>query len=223
MEGKFNLIGGFSYGRALLLNCFFTFSSFLMTFSPMQVPTPQNGVTGTQRLYPLVIQLDCTSWKIAAPAYASKPMEVTPERYAMAKTAYLAYVGAMFRLFDGWSGGTNGDALAKLMVDLHATETVEQYKQFWTASNIGKSTGDGKQSLECPAQRFIDQLKISSYPGIKEGQADTFIKHGRLSVINLVQCNRLASWAGLKMLVPPMDWSTRRFEFKKALQAAIKP
>lgn len=193
-----------------------------MTFSPMQVPTPQNGVTGTQRLYPLVINQDCTTWKIPVPSYASAPMAVTPEQYELAKIAYLKYVGSILRLFDTWSGGTNGDALAELMADLHATETVEGYKLFWAANNIGKSTEDGRPSPDCPVQRFIDQLGISGYAGLKEEQADRFKLYGPGQVINLMQCNRLASWSGLKMLVPPANWSTRRLEFKKALVAATK-
>lgn len=182
----------------------------------MQVPTPQNGVTGTQRLYPLVINQDCTTWKIPVPSYASAPMAVTPEQYELAKIAYLKYVGSILRLFDVWSGGANGSALAELMADLHATVTVEEYKQFWAASNIGKPSPD------CPVQRFIDQLGIGGYAGLKEGQADRFKLYGAGQVINLMQCNGLASWSGLKMLVPPANWSTRRLEFKKALVAATK-
>ena len=183
-----------------------------MTFSPMQVPTPQNGVTGTQRLYPLVINQDCTTWKIPVPSYASAPMAVTPEQYELAKIAYLKYVGSILRLFDTWSGGTNGNALAELMADLHATVTVAEYKAAWAAMKFGTDN--------CPAKRFVLGLGIEKYAGLAEGQADTFKSYGPGQVINLMQCNGLASWTGLKQLVPPANWSTRRLEFKKALAAA---
>lgn len=141
-------------------------------------------------------------------------MTVTPEQYALAKAAYLKYVSAMFQLFDKYSGNTNGFGLSELLGVLHETETVAQYKAAWAAAKFGTDN--------CPAKRFVLGLGIEKYTGLTAEQADTFKSYGPGQVINLMQCNGLASWTGLKQLVPPANWSTRRLEFKKALAAATK-
>lgn len=162
-----------------------------------------DGVTGTQRLYVQVMNQEANNWKVSCPVWTE----------ATAKAAYLFYAGAMFRLFDTYSGNTNGAKLAELLVVLHETETVAQYKAAWSAAKFG--------TADCPAKRFVLGLGIEKYAGLAAGQADTFKQHGPGQVINLMQCNGLASWTGLKQLVPPAEWSKRKAEFKAAFQQAV--
>ena len=163
-----------------------------------------DGVTGTQRLYVQVMNQEANNWKVSCPVWTE----------ATAKAAYLSYAGAMFRLFDTYSGNTNnGSGLLVLLWNLHETETVAQYKAAWSAAKFG--------TADCPAKRFVLGLGIEKYAGLKEGQADTFKQHGLGQIINLMQCNGLASWTGLKQLVPPAEWSKRKAEFKAAFLQAL--
>jgi hypothetical protein len=162
-----------------------------------------DGVTGTQRLYVQVMNQEAKNWKVSCPVWTE----------ATAKAAYLSYAGAMFRLFDKYSRNANGFGLSELLGVLHEAETVAQYKAMWALAKFG--------TADCPAKRFVLGLGIEKYAGLAAGQADTFKQHGPGQVINLMQCNGLASWTGLKMLVPPAEWSKRKAEFKAAFLQAL--
>ena len=162
-----------------------------------------DGVTGTQRLYVQVMNQEANNWKVSCPVWTE----------ATAKTAYLSYSGAMFRLFDRYSNNTNGQQLSELLKLLHDTETVAEYKAAWAAMKFG--------TADCPAKRFVLGLGIEKYAGLAEGQADRFKQLGAGQVVNLMQCNGLASWTGLKQLVPPAEWTKRKAEFKAAFLQAL--
>lgn len=175
-----------------------------------------DGVTGTQRIYVKFIASEAANWRLTIPDYCKDPANASPEQVELAKAAYLSYVSRMFHLFDRWSGKTDGAALCLVMYNLHSAETVAEYKARWAAAKIGTD--------DCPAYKFVRGLGVDDpfkYPGLKEGVAGNYIRYGTSNVINLLACNVLASWTGLKLLVPSLHWPDRKGQLKIAFMQAV--